>query len=103
MSNVSAAAPITTTGFEDTAYYVPLASTAATYYVGQFIGINSSGYGFNLDDTAAGQFAGVSLEKLTVASGGSNGDSQLRVDRPRLIEIDIASAAITDTGRPVYV
>jgi len=58
---------------------LPLASTAATYKRGHFLNIPSNGYGKAGADTSGDRFAGIAAEEVTVASGGSNGDSKIKV------------------------
>lgn len=104
MSNATARVPMTKTQFGDDKKIIPLASTAASYYPGAAIGRNSSGYGCKCDDSALIRFEGINAEsqKLTVDSGGSNGDSSITVDCPRLFTGAIASAALGDEGKPVF-
>jgi hypothetical protein len=88
----------------DRAYFEP-SSTAQTFRQGEMIGINAAGYATKLDDTASLMFAGIrdATVDLVVASGGSNGDyPDIPVETPRYFQMKIASAAVTDKGRPVF-
>lgn len=82
----------------------PCASTAQTFYPGELIGLNSSGYATKFDDSAALTFVGIMGESASVEveSGGSNGDTSILVELPRFITLTVASAAVTDVGRLVY-
>lgn len=81
-----------------------LVSTAQTYYPGELLGMNASGYVTKLDDTASLGFIGVCDEgaEVVVPSGASAGDYSLLVSRPRYIGVKTSGAAITDVGRTVY-
>lgn len=104
MANPTAGVPVTTTPFSGEIHKRPLASTAQTYYVGEMIGKNSSGYFTKCDDTQALLFAGLKANsvRVTVESGDSAGDKVIDVQRPRYFRIKIASAAAGDEGRLVY-
>lgn len=104
MSNATKRAQTTYEPFNiDAKFQVGMASTAQTYYPGALVGLNTSGYGTKMDDTAQIRFQGISAQpQTTIASGGSDGDVKLEVVQPRYITMDIASAAVTDIGRPVY-
>jgi len=106
MANPTAGVPVATTPYSaaDRAYFEP-SSTAQTFRQGEMIGINAAGYATKLDDTASLMFAGIrdATVDLVVASGGSNGDyPDIPVETPRYFQMKIASAAVTDKGRPVF-
>ena len=78
----------------------PVASTAATYYPGQMVSINSSGYIVNAGDTASTLFAGICSEpkELVVPSGASNGDYIMMVSRPRYFTAKHSGLTIANIG-----
>lgn len=84
-----------------------LENTAATYYVGEAIGLNSSGNAVKCDDTAAVKFdgllaSGTSGPRTTVDSGDAAGDKWVMTERPRFAVVKIAAAAAGDEGKPVW-
>lgn len=82
-----------------------LPATAATYYPGEMIGLDTSGYAGKFADAASMQFLGINAESvdITVLSTDSAGDKRIKVKRPKEgFAMYIASAAITDVGRKVY-
>jgi hypothetical protein len=102
MANPTASVPVQTTTYADTRRYWPLVSTAQTYYSGEMIGLNTSGYAGKCDDSASYQFLGLADQRLVVPSGASNGQYQLLVDRPQLLSMTIASVSLSDIGKFVY-
>lgn len=105
MSNPTAGVPMfVVPGSAAEQFDWPLVSTAQTYYPGEMIGLNTSGYADKFDDTQSLLFLGLmaELERKTVDSGGSNGDVSLRIARPARFGILLSSVAITDTGKLAY-
>jgi len=79
-------------------------STSYTYYPGEMIGVNVSGYHQKFDDTASLRFAGVVAESVRkiVDAGDSDGDNDLVISQPRFMTIKTSGGAITDIGHSVY-
>lgn len=84
----------------------PAGNSAAnwTYYPGEMLGINVSGYHQKFDDTAPLRFAGIVAEtqRVYVDSGDSDGDVSIDIYMPRSFTVKGSSLAITDVGRRVY-
>ncbi len=81
-------------------------SAATTFYQNAMVGVDEAGYLKKFDDTASLLFVGVvrgdnGNPKLPAGTGG-DGTLQLPYQKPRYIELAIASIAITDIGKPVY-
>ena len=104
MANMTGGVGARTTPFETTIIKRGAVSTAQTYHPGAMIAINGTGYATKCDDTAGLLFDGILTDQrpITVDSGGSNGDTKLNVDKPRLFTAKIAAAVVTDVGRKVY-
>lgn len=82
-----------------------LPATAATYYPGEMIGMDTSGYAVKCADAASVLFMGTNAESvdITVLSTDSAGDKRIKVKRPKEgFAMYIASAAITDVGKKCY-
>jgi hypothetical protein len=81
-------------------------AAATTFYPNAMIGVGSAGYYLKFDDTALMQFAGVFTQDqgAAVLPIGTAGDNalQMRIQRPRCIEVALTSVAVTDIGRIVY-
>ena len=104
MANPTDRVPVFHTTYADTKHQWPLAATAQTYYVGEMIGLNVSGYATKYDDTAALKFVGINAEsaRIIVDSDDAAGAKLINTDRPPLLMMLIASAAIGDEGKKVY-
>src|SRR4051794_32766312 len=106
MANPTARVPSTQTPFSDNHLIFPGVTTAQTYWPGEAIGLNTSGYATKCDDTASLIFAGIFADSFhkKVDSGYAAGDTELKLNvrRPRFGTHTIASAAITDIGKLVY-
>lgn len=78
--------------------------TAATYYPGEMIGVNVSGYHQKFDDTVSLRFAGIVAESARkyVDAADADGDNDLVITQPRSFTMLTSGAAITDLGRRVY-
>lgn len=82
-----------------------LPATAATYYPGEMIGLDTNGYAVKFADAASVLFLGLNAESvdITVLSTDSAGDKRIKVRRPKEgFMMTIASAAITDVGKRCY-
>src|SRR5262245_48710251 len=109
MANPTAGVPQTVTPFHAAAKTRrDLAATAATYYVGEAIGIDAAGNAVKCDDTATKQLAGFAASysrgpRVTGEAGDVAGDKWVDVERPRyaVVAIDVA-AARADVGKKVY-
>ena len=104
MANATSKAQSATVPWTDDKIKRDLAATAATYYPGTMIAVNSAGYAVKCDDTAGLRFDGLMADsyRITVESTDSAGDKVVTVEKPWLFQMKIASAAITDVGRKVY-
>lgn len=84
----------------------PAGASAAnwTYYPGEMIGVNVSGYHQKFDDTAPLRFVGLVAEsgRIYVDSADADGDVTIAVTCPRSFTMLGASHAVTDLGRRVY-
>lgn len=90
-------------GDEIVEYLLP--ATAATYYPGEMIGLDTNGYAVKCADAASVLFLGLNAESvdITVLSTDSAGDKRIKVKRPSQgFAMYIASAAITDVGKRCY-
>lgn len=90
-------------GDEIVEYLLP--ATAATYYPGEMIGLDTSGYAVKCADAASVQFLGINAESvdITVLSTDAAGDKRIKVKRPKEgFAMYIASAALTDVGKKCY-
>lgn len=109
MANPTAGVPQQTTPFAQAKMTRrDLAATAATYYIGEAIGVDASGNAVKCDDTAPKQFAGFAAgyssgARVTVEAGDAAGDKWVDVERPRyaVVAIDVA-AARADVGKKVF-
>jgi hypothetical protein len=90
--------------YDDTSVKYPLKATAQTYYPGEMIGVDVTGYATKCDDTQKLIFLGLMGEspRVKIDAGGNDGDSLLTVDQPRLFTMTIAAAVIQDIGKPVF-
>lgn len=82
-----------------------LPATAATYYPGEMIGMDTNGYAVKCDDAASVYFLGINAEAvdITVLSTDSAGDKRIKVKRPAQgFAMLVSSAAITDVGKKCY-
>lgn len=95
---------------ENTTHSYGTLSSPLQLYAGAMVGLNA-GYLAKFDDTASLKFFGIILEKdgnpklpNNGAASGTAGDGTLDLDvkQPKLIELAVASIAITDIGRRVY-
>jgi hypothetical protein len=104
MANPTAQVQTTTTPWTGEVHKRGLAATAATYYTGEMIGLDSSGNAVKCDDAAATLFDGLVANSVpvTVESTDSAGDKKVDVQRPRWFRMKIASAAAGDEGKLVY-
>lgn len=108
MANPTAGVPVSTTPYEDNKTIRDLAATAQTYYIGEAIGLNSSGNATKCDDAAALLFDGIAAgytsgPRVTVDSGDSAGDKFVVAQRPRYAVVSIVETpAKGDEGRPVW-
>jgi hypothetical protein len=103
MANATQRVASSTVPWTDTKIKRPL-TTAATYYSGAMVALNSSGYAVKCDDTAGIKFDGIiaNTVRVTMASDEAAGDRVLDVDRPMRFAMAIASAVATDINRAVY-
>lgn len=79
--------------------------TAASYYMGTMIALNSSGAAVKCDDTANIRFDGIFCGppyQVDVATTDTLGDKWLMVERPFRFAMKIAAVAVTDIGSKVY-
>lgn len=106
MANVTSKAQIATTPWGDDSIERGLkGSTAAIYYPGAMIAIeSSSGYAVKCDDTAGIVFDGIMKDSVRIQTytTDANGDKRVTVERPWRFEAPIAAAVVTDVGRAVY-
>lgn len=82
-----------------------LPATAATYYPGEMIGLDTSGYAVKCADAASVQFVGLNAEAvdITVLSTDSAGDKRIKVKRPKEgFAMYIAAAVLADVGKKCY-
>jgi hypothetical protein len=89
-----------------TRYKQAVASGAIHFYKGAICNFNSSGYVKLGGDTASELFAGIALEELNQATGGSNGDNELTLIPAKsgaVVELTLTSVAVTDIGAIAYV
>ncbi len=89
-----------------TRYKQAVASGAIHFYKGALCNFNSSGYVKLGADTASEVFAGIALEELDQASGGSNGDNDLLLIPAKsgaVVELTLTSVAVTNIGSACYV
>lgn len=80
-------------------------SGAIHIYQGALLNFDSSGYIVKSSDKTGEKFAGVSLEELNQATGGSAGDNVINVipkGSGALVKMKTARIAITDVGNKVY-
>ena len=108
MANPTAGVPTTTTPFsQDDKTQRGLANTAATYYIAEAIGLDTSGNAVKCDDTASLKFDGLAAgytsgPRVTVESTDAAGDKWVKTERPRFAVVKIAAAAAGDEGKPVW-
>ena len=69
---------------------------------GTMICADTDGYAVAGADTAGYRFLGVSNERVEQTATATDGTNKQKVYRRGLFEFDIASAAATDLGRPVW-
>jgi len=89
-----------------TRYKQAVASGAIHFYKGAICNFNSSGYVKLGTDTSGELFAGVALEELDQATGGSNGDNDILLIPAKsgaVVELTLASVAVTNIGSSAYV
>lgn len=80
-------------------------SGAIHIYQGSLLNFDSSGYIVKSTDKTGEKFAGVSLEELNQAAGGSAGDNVINVipkGSGALVKMKTGKIAITDVGNKVY-
>lgn len=81
-------------------------SAETTFYVHALIGTDITGYLCKGDDTQSWLLAGVvrGQEGNPVLPAGTAGDGtlELKIHKPKYLEITLASVAVTDIGKPVY-
>lgn len=88
------------------AYEYGVASGAIHFYKGAICNFNTSGYVKLGADTANEKFAGIATEELNQATGGSNGDNNIKVIPAKsgvVVELTLTGVAITNIGDDVYV
>jgi len=81
-------------------------AAATTFYQNAMVGVDEAGYLKKFDDTAAMLFVGVvrgdqGNPKLP-AGTANDGTLQLPYQKPRYLELQITSIAVTDIGKTVY-
>jgi hypothetical protein len=89
-----------------TRYNQAVASGAIHFYKGAICNFNSSGYVKLGGDIASELFAGIALEELNQASGGSNGDNNILLIPAKsgaVVELTLPSVAVTNIGSLCYV
>lgn len=81
-------------------------SAETTFYTNAMVGITTGGYLAKFDDTQSMIFAGVvrGREGNPVLPAGTAGDGTIDLDyhMPLAFEVDVASVAVTDIGKPLY-
>lgn len=82
---------------------IPMDKDAGSIAPGSMIGV-ISGYGVKMDDSASMAFAGIyqGTEIVEVDSGGSDGDTVLRVAQPRVFLMKKGTAAQSDFNAVAY-
>ena len=89
-----------------TRYKQAVASGAIHFYKGAICNFNSSGYVKLGTDTSGELFAGIALEELNQATGGSNADNDILLIPAKsgaVVELTLASVAVTNIGSSAYV
>ena len=89
-----------------TRYEQAVASGAIHFYKNAICNFNTSGYVKLGADTASEKFAGIALEELNQATGGSNGDNDLLLIPAKsgtVVELELTGVAVTDIGEDAYV
>lgn len=84
----------------------PVASGAIIFYKGAILNLNASGYVKLGSDTAGELFAGIGQEELDQASGGSDGDNEMKLLRAGsnvAVKLPITGVTQADLGSDVYV
>jgi hypothetical protein len=104
MANATTKVQSTVSEWGDDKITRPTAAAAATYYPGAMIARDASGNAVKCDDTAGIAFDGINAEsvRVTVVSGESAGDHELKVSRPWRFQMAIAAAAAGEEGTAVY-
>jgi hypothetical protein len=80
-------------------------SSSVIYYPGQMMCLDTSGYAVSAADTAEYKFDGINAESVSIEAfaGDAAGARVMKVQRPYAFEMAIASAALGDEGKAVYV
>lgn len=89
-----------------TRYKQAVASGAIHFYKGAICNFNSSGYVKLGTDTSGELFAGIALEELDQATGGSNGDNDILLIPAKsgaVVELTLASVAVANLYASAYV
>lgn len=74
-------------------------------YKGALLNFGTDGYLKLASDTSGEVFAGVALEELNQAAGGTDGDNEINIipaGSNNLIEMKTGTIAVTDIGKTVY-
>jgi len=85
---------------------VPVASGAIHFYKNALVNRNSSGYAKLGADTAGEVFAGIAFEELDQATGGANGDNDIKLIAAKsgvVVKLTLTGVAITDIGADCFV
>lgn len=105
MSNATSKVKSFTTPWGDDKIYRPLAATAATYYSGMMIALNSDGNAVKCTDTTGLRFDGLMADspRIEVESGDSAGDKKIMVEKPWLLGMKTNfTASRSHIGSKVY-
>jgi len=109
MANTTSTVPMSITPWGDDKVHRDLSvATAATYYKGAMMALNSSGHAVKCDDTAGLVFDGIATgfsgaeNAFEVATTDTLGEKKVTVQRPWRFGMKIASASATDLGAAVY-
>lgn len=85
---------------------IPAKSGAIHFYKGALVNYDASGFYAKLgSDTSGEVFAGVAVEELNQATGGSNGDNNIKVipaGSMKVVELTLTSVARTNIGSDCY-
>lgn len=83
-----------------------VASGAIHFFKNAICNFNSSGYVKLGSDTAGELFAGIALEELDQATGGSNGDNNIKLIPAKsgeVVQLTLTGVAVTDIGADAFV
>lgn len=81
-------------------FEVPM-KASTTIYKGSIVMFAAAGYAIPGADTSGCSFAGIALEQKT--SGGSDGDTRIRVRRGNLVLLPTASVTVADHGEAAVI